>query len=78
MSIAPESGKALLSLYRRVLRSCATYPSKNRWRIYESIREEFRENSGLDPDLPETREKIKLAHQGLGQLRMYDAASLGG
>ena len=37
-----KEGKALLHLYRRLLRSCATYPSKNRWGMYASIREEFR------------------------------------
>lgn len=37
-----EGGKALVYLYRRLLRSCAKYPSKNRWGIYQSIREEFR------------------------------------
>ena len=37
-----EGSKALLHLYKQLLRSCAKYPSKNRWGIYESIREEFR------------------------------------
>lgn len=78
MSVAPESGKALLFLYRRILRSAATYPSKNRWGIYESIREEFRDNKGLDPDCPKTHEKVQVAYKGLEQLRMYDQASLGG
>ena len=37
-----EGSKALLHLYKHLLRSCAKYPSKNRWGIYDSIREEFR------------------------------------
>jgi hypothetical protein len=37
-----QSKKELLNLYKKLLRSCATYPSKNRWGIYEAIREEFR------------------------------------
>jgi len=67
-----------LHLYRRILRSAATYPSKNRWGIYEAIREEFRENTGLDPECPETRKKVKVAYKGLEQLNMYQQTNLGG
>lgn len=67
-----EGGKALLFLYRRLLRSCETYPSKNRWGIYQSIREEFRENMNLNPDEEETKKKIVVAYKGLDQLRQYD------
>ena len=73
-----EGSRALLALYKRLLRSCATYPSKNRWGIYESIRDEFRDHRNLDPDDPQTREKINVAYKGLEQLRMYDEAVLGG
>ena len=78
VAASSEGSRALLALYKRLLRSCATYPSKNRWGIYESIREEFRENMALDPNDPQTREKIGIAYKGLEQLRMYDEAVLGG
>ena len=32
----------------------------------------------LDPNDPQTREKIGIAYKGLEQLRMYDEAVLGG
>ena len=66
----------LLHLYRRLLRSCATYPSKNRWGIYEAIREEFRDNRDMNPDDPKTQKQIQVAYKGLGQLRMYDTVQL--
>ena len=66
----------LLHLYRRLLRSCATYPSKNRWGIYEAIREEFRDNRTMNPDDPKTQKQIQVAYKGLGQLRMYDTVQL--
>eukprot|EP00984_Skeletonema_dohrnii_P017258 scaffold7812_cov109-Skeletonema_dohrnii-CCMP3373.AAC.6 len=66
----------LLHLYRRLLRSCATYPSKNRWGIYEAIREEFRDNRAMNPDDPKTQKQIQVAYKGLGQLRMYDTVQL--
>ena len=66
----------LLHLYRRLLRSCATYPSKNRWGIYEAIREEFRDNRTMNPDDPKTQKQIQVAYKGLGQLQMYDTTQL--
>lgn len=64
--------KDLVYLYRRLLRACETYPSTNRGRIYQSIREDFRENKGLDPDAPETLKQIHIAYKGLGQLHQFD------
>ena len=77
-AVAKEGSRALLTLYKQLLRSCASYPSKNRWGIYEAIREEFRENIDLNPTHPDTRNKIGIAQKGLQQLRMYDEAVLGG
>ena len=37
-----QTRKEILQLYKKLLRSSATYPSKNRWGIYQAIREEFR------------------------------------
>ena len=67
-----SQSKELVYLYRRLLRSCATYPSKNRWGIYQAIREEFRDNKTMDPNDPKTQQQIQVAYKGLGQLRMYD------
>ncbi|KAL3788037.1 hypothetical protein HJC23_008381 [Cyclotella cryptica] len=71
-----SQSRELLHLYRKLLRSCATYPSRNRWGIYEAIQEEFRANVHLSPDDPNTQKKISVAYKGLSQLRMYDAAVL--
>lgn len=76
MSAASQSSRDLLHLYRRLLRSCATYPSKNKMRIYQSIREEFRDNVTMDPEDDKTRRNIDVAYKGLGQLRMYDPVVL--
>ena len=49
MSSSVVAKSDLLHLYRRLLRGCQKYPSKNRDRILESVREDFRENMSLDP-----------------------------
>lgn len=64
--------KDLLSLYRQLLRSCETYPSKNRARIYQSIREDFRANQNLEPGSEKTRKQIHVAFKGLEQLHQFD------
>ena len=68
--------KDLLYLYRRLLRSCETYPSKNRTRIYQSIREDFRENKDLEPGAEQTRKQIHVAYKGLEQLHQFDSRRL--
>uniref|UniRef100_A0A7S3PWA3 Complex 1 LYR protein domain-containing protein n=1 Tax=Chaetoceros debilis TaxID=122233 RepID=A0A7S3PWA3_9STRA len=73
-----QTRKELLHLYKKLLRSCATYPSKNRWSMHQGIREEFRENINLDPEDDKTQKKISVAIKGLSQLRMYDEDNLGG
>ena len=67
--------KELLSLYRQLLRSYETYPSKNRGRIYQSIREDFRENKSLDPGSDKSRKQIHVAFKGLEQLHQFDGRS---
>ncbi len=64
--------KELLSLYRQLLRSCETYPSKNRDKIYQSIREDFRANKSLDPGAEKTRKQIHVAYKGMDQLHQFD------
>ena len=71
-----SQSSGLLHLYRRLFRSFATYPSKNRYKIYEAIREEFRHNRTMNPDDPKTQKQIQVAYKGLGQLRMYDTLQL--
>mmetsp|Transcript_46513 Transcript_46513/g.68757 ORF Transcript_46513/g.68757 Transcript_46513/m.68757 type:complete len:84 (+) Transcript_46513:90-341(+) len=66
--------RELLSLYKRLLRSASTYPSKNREGIYTSIRDEFRENACMSSGSPEAQKKIDYAHEGLIQLRRFDGS----
>jgi Complex 1 protein (LYR family) len=67
----------LLSLYKKLLRSAATFPSKNRKGIYKSIQEEWRANTTLT-DQTRINKEIQLAFQGLNQLRQFDEASMTG
>jgi hypothetical protein len=62
----------LLHLYRRLLRGCQIYPSKNRDKLYQSVREDFRENKTLDPESDKARKQIQIAYKGLGQLHQFD------
>lgn len=78
MVIQQNTTKELLHLYKKLLRSCATYPSKNRGGIYDAIRQEFRENAQLNPEDPVTQKKISVAIKGLSQLQMYDKRVLSG
>jgi len=71
-----EGGKAILHLYRRLLRSSEKYPSKKRWDIYKAIQEEFRENVDINPN--DAQKKISVAYKGLQQLGMYKESALGG
>lgn len=75
MSIQHKS-KDLLHLYKKLLRSSSIYPSKNRWGIYQAIREEFRESVNLDPEASDTKKKIQVAYKGLAQLNQYSENSL--
>ena len=57
------------SLYREILRSARVFPSRNRARIVEEIRVDFRKNIGLE-ELA-ARENLQLAMKGLEQLNAY-------
>jgi len=70
------SRKALLQVYRQLLRSAETYPSSNRKRIYQAIREEWRENASMKPE--EAQVKVSLAYKGLSQLRQFDVSTMTG
>lgn len=67
----------LLVLYRRLLRSAATYPSKKRDSIYEAIRLEWRDDAKLT-DESRIRERIEVAYKGLSQLRQFDEVTMTG
>jgi hypothetical protein len=64
--------KDLLHVYRQLLRSCQTYPSKNRAGIYQSIREDFRLNKTLDPASDKARKQMHIAFKGVEQLHQFD------
>lgn len=76
MSSPPVSRKALLLLYRQLLRSAEHYPSRNREGIYKAIQEEFRENATMNPEDNATREKVALAYKGLDQLQQFDLRAM--
>jgi Complex 1 protein (LYR family) len=76
MSGMDTSRKALLKVYKQLLRSAETYPSSNRKGIYKAIREEWRENASMAPE--EARVKVSLAYKGLSQLRQFDESTMTG
>lgn len=63
----------VLMLYRRLLRACESYPSKNKTKIYQSIREDFRDNVGLDQTSEKAKQQIHVAYKGLSQLHQFDS-----
>jgi hypothetical protein len=69
----PVTREALLQLYKQLLRSCQTYPSKNRWGIYQAIREEWRDHKNLHQinDEKKLNQQITIAYKGLSQLRQF-------
>lgn len=72
--------KELLTLYRLLLRSAETYPSRNRESIYQAIREEWRENASLtaENDGPAIQKHVTVAYKGLSQLRQFDEMTMTG
>ena len=75
MASSSLSRNELLHLYKRLLRSGATYPSKNAPKIVQSIREDFKDNRLLDPNSDMAKKQCHLALQGLQQLRQFDNRS---
>ena len=76
-SAGGPSRKDLLILYKKLLRSAATFPSIKREKIYQAIREEWRDHVSLqDPD--KTRIQIGIAYKGLDQLRQFDVMNMTG
>lgn len=66
--------RQILHLYKQILQSAKRFPSKNRERVYHSIRIEFRNNRTLV-----NKEKIDIALgiavKGLSQLNLYSNLS---
>eukprot|EP00536_Pseudo-nitzschia_multiseries_P007515 jgi/Psemu1/195747/e_gw1.177.8.1 len=75
MSTSVVAKSDLLHLYKKLLRGCQKYPSKNRDRILQSVREEFRENMTLDPTSHKAKQQIHVAYKGLSQLHQFDNRS---
>ena len=67
----------LLILYKKILRSAATFPSVRRKNIYQAIREEWRDNAALQ-DSDKIRTQIGVAYKGLEQLRQFDIMNMTG
>ncbi|EEC49609.1 predicted protein [Phaeodactylum tricornutum CCAP 1055/1] len=77
MSGLPTGRPSLLILYKQLLRSCETYPSKNRMGIYQAIREEWKENKDLTHK-DKLDKQIAIAYKGLSQLRQFDEMAMSG
>ena len=56
-------------LYRDIIRSARIFPSKNRNKIVQEIRDEFRRNRNMETIA--ANEQLKLAFKGLDQLNAY-------
>ena len=67
--------KSLLQLYKKILRSAQTYPSIKQPQIYQSIREEWRENKNLE-DQVQLQKQVAIAYDGLEQLRQFDVSTM--
>jgi hypothetical protein len=68
---------ALLRLYKDLLRSAATFPSKNRAGIYREIRSEWRVHASQQDEAVLQRQ-VAVAYKGLQQLRQFDESTMTG
>ena len=75
MGPPPVAKEALLQLYKQLLRSAQTYPSKNRLGIYQAIREEWRDHKE-QADEAKLNKQITIAYKGLSQLRQFDLGTM--
>jgi hypothetical protein len=62
--------QSTLNLYRNIIRSAKVFPSRNRTRIVEEIRVDFRKNKDLQEGEP-LRIAMGVAIKGLEQLNAY-------
>ena len=68
----PASEASTRMLYKRLLRAVERYPSVKRETIYQSVREEFRENAG-ESNQERISEMRRAAIESLRQLQQYAA-----
>jgi len=73
-----SSKQALRVVYRQLLKSARVYPSSNRQRIYDAIRQEWRENAGMAAGEHATKVEITRAYKGLSQLGQFDVQQMTG
>jgi Complex 1 protein (LYR family) len=70
-----SSRRGLIQLYKKLLRSCETYPSSNRIRIYNAIREEWKEHrETIDPQ--RIQKQMEIAYKGLSQLQQFNVETM--
>jgi Complex 1 protein (LYR family) len=74
-STMDSSRRGLLQLYKKLLRSCETYPSSNRIRIYNAIREEWREHQETN-DSQKIQKQLAVAYKGLSQLQQFNVETM--
>lgn len=70
-----SSRRGLLQLYKKLLRSCETYPSSNRIRIYNSIRIEWKEHQDTS-DPQRIQRQLAVAYKGLSQLQQFNVETM--
>ena len=61
-----------MGIDRHLLRHSLTFPSKNRLKLHNSIKVEFRENRHLDPNSEKVKIQRQVAFDGIKQLCGYD------
>ena len=76
MASGSPGREALLQLYKKLLRSAETFPSKNRTKIYQSIRDDWRDNRNLEGE--KLQQQLSVAFKGLSQLRQFDEQEMTG
>jgi hypothetical protein len=76
MASASPGREALLQLYKKLLRSAEAFPSKNRSKIYQSIRDDWRQNKDLQGE--KLQQQLSVAYKGLSQLRQFDEQEMTG
>ncbi|GKY91299.1 hypothetical protein MPSEU_000102300 [Mayamaea pseudoterrestris] len=73
---ASHGREALLQLYKQLLRSAETFPSKNRLKIYQAIRDDWRDNKHIEG--VKLQQQLSVAYKGLSQLRQFDETEMTG
>ncbi|GAX25462.1 hypothetical protein FisN_12Lu003 [Fistulifera solaris] len=72
---ATSTQQSLLHLYRKLLRSCQTFPSRKRDSIHQAIREDFRFYQN-EQDPHKIEQQISIAIKGLDQLQQFNVSRM--